>query len=259
MLKSFPLRDIVSRAKHSVFEGVKEIWLTSQDTGAYGTDIGTTLPELVKKVAENDGDFMIRIGMTNPEYVLMYEKEFIELFKDAKVYKFLHVPVQAGSQEVLDNMIRPYDIQEVGKCLKRIKKAIPDLTLATDIIAGFPGETDEQWKETMKFCEEHDFPIVNISKFYKRPGTKAARMKQLNSKIGKERSKELTEWLVNRKENLISEKHEVFINEINEEGQLVGKNKNYRQIMIEGNAKPGDLVKVKITDKKGFNYIAQVL
>lgn len=258
ILRSFPLRDIVSRANKAIKEGVKEIWLTSQDTGAYGLDIGTSLPELVKKVAENEGEFLIRIGMTNPEYVLMYEEELIELFKNPKIYRFLHVPIQAGSQAVLDNMIRPYDIEDVRKSLHRIIEAIPDLTLATDIICGFPGETDKDWQKTMEICKEFDFPIVNISKFYKRPGTKAARMKQLSSKTLKERSKEITEWLVNRNENLIGETHKVLVNEKREDGRMVAKTMNYRQVILE-DVQIGESLEAQLIAKEGFQYIGKVL
>lgn len=259
-LASFPLRSIVSRANNAINEGVKEVWLTSQDTGAYGLDIGISMPELVQKVADNAGDFMIRIGMTNPQFVVMYEREIIELFKNPKIYRFLHVPVQSASNNVLKKMIRPYNIDLVTQSLLRIKQAIPDITLATDIICGFPTETEEDWDKTMQFVQLLDFPIINISKFYCRPGTKAATMKQLSSKIIKSRSAQLTEWFINKPRKEYSGMTlEVLVNEINNLGQHIGKTKNYLQVIVDSEVPLGSSVLVKITKTTPFHLFGKLL
>ena len=97
----------------------------------------------------------------------------------------MHIPVQSGSNAVLEAMKREYTVEEFRHVCDTLLEAVPGMVIATDIICGFPGETDEQWKETMDLIEEYKFPEVHISQFYPRPGTPAAKMKRVPTQIVK--------------------------------------------------------------------------
>ena len=163
-LGSYDPNAIVERVKQAVEEGVLEIWLTSEDTGAYGRDIGTSLPELLRSIiAVMPAPTMLRVGMTNPPYILEHLEAMVDILNHPRVYAFLHVPVQSGSNKVLDKMNREYGIEEFMEVCDFLLEYIPDITLATDIICGFPTETDEDFEETMKLVEKYKFPVLNIS------------------------------------------------------------------------------------------------
>lgn len=135
---------------------------------------------------------MLRLGMTNPPFMLEHLPVIAEVLRHPNVYSFLHVPVQAGSDHVLTAMNREYTVAEFRKVADYLLSVVPGMTLATDIIAGFPGETEEDFQETVDLITHYKLPVVNISQFYPRPGTPAAKMRRISTKIVKERSRRLT-------------------------------------------------------------------
>uniref|UniRef100_A0A8B9KWV1 tRNA-t(6)A37 methylthiotransferase n=1 Tax=Astyanax mexicanus TaxID=7994 RepID=A0A8B9KWV1_ASTMX len=183
-LASYPIEELVERARQSFQEGVCEIWLTSEDTGAYGRDIGTDLPsllwELVKEIPEG---CMLRLGMTNPPYILEHLEEMAKILNHPRVYGFLHVPVQSASDSVLMDMKREYCCDDFRRVVDFLKDRVPGITIATDIICGFPGETDEDFQETMELVKKYRFPSLFINQFYPRPGTPAAKMEQVPAQV----------------------------------------------------------------------------
>ena len=181
------IRDAV---KTSVEEGYKELHLTSEDSSAYGKDIGTSLPELLKSTTKIEGKFFIRVGMMNPLHFKKMEiNDLIEAYKSEKIFKFLHLRVQSGSNEVLKIMRRGYTVEDFLFYIEEFRKEIPELSLLTDIIIGHPGETDEDFKQTLELIEKIRPNNVIISKFGARPGTQAAKMEQVDPEIINERSK----------------------------------------------------------------------
>jgi threonylcarbamoyladenosine tRNA methylthiotransferase CDKAL1 len=115
-LGSYAPDAIISRASQAIDEGVREIWLTSEDTGAYGRDIGTDLPELVRGILEVVPEHvMVRIGMTNPPYILEHLDAIADILNHPRMFAFLHIPVQSGSNPVLLNMNREYTVEEFRK------------------------------------------------------------------------------------------------------------------------------------------------
>ena len=163
-LGSYDPDAIVERARIAISEGVMEIWLTSEDTGAYGRDIGTNLPNLLKSIVKIMPDHtMLRLGMTNPPYILEHLQAMADIMKHPRVYEFLHVPVQSGSNNVLDKMNREYTCEEFNEVCDFLKEEMPTMTLATDIICGFPTETAEDHEETCALVRRHQFPVLNIS------------------------------------------------------------------------------------------------
>jgi MiaB-like tRNA modifying enzyme len=190
-LHSFPVKDVKAAVKNAVEKGAKKILLTSQDTGAYGKDIGTDLPALLKELVSLNGEFKIRVGMMNPNLVNEFIDELLESFKNQKIIKFLHIPVQSGNDEILKKMNRHYLVEDFKHIVRRFREEIPEITISTDIICGFPGESEEQFKDTLKLVEEIKPEVLNISKFYPRAGTEAKKMEQLPTKVIKERSRKL--------------------------------------------------------------------
>jgi len=187
-LKSYKKEDILKQVEKAVKEDCKKIRLTAQDTGCWGKDFSHKLPELLESVLKVGGNFEVRLGMSNPNYVLEYLDEMIKVYKNPKMKKFLHIPVQSGSDKVLGDMKRRYNVEDFKKIVKKFRKEIPNICIATDIIVGFPTETEEDFNKTIKLVREVKPEVLNISKFCPRPGTVASNMKQLISQEVKRRS-----------------------------------------------------------------------
>lgn len=253
-LFSYPVDAIVQQTKSAVEDGVKQIWLTSQDCGAYGKDLGTNLPSLLNELVKIPGDFKIRVGMMNPNHVKEYLGDLIDVFMDKKIFSFMHLPVQSGNDRILKLMNRKYTIDEYKNIVKVIRKNLKNVSIATDIIVGFPSETKEEFEESLQLVKELRFDAINMSRFWKRPGTKAADMKQLPPRVIKERStlmaKEFDKTLVDRNRDWLNWRGKVFITE---KGTLynswIGKNYAYKQVVVLSEEPLlGKEVEVKIID-----------
>ncbi|MFH1211085.1 MAG: tRNA (N(6)-L-threonylcarbamoyladenosine(37)-C(2))-methylthiotransferase [archaeon] len=192
-LHSYRKEDITSEVEKGVKEGCNIIKLTAQDTGCWGKDINDTLPNLLREILKIKGEYKIRLGMMNPNYTLEYLDELIEVYQNPKMIKFLHIPVQSGSDKVLKDMKRGYTVEEFKKVVGEFRKEIKGVSIATDFIAGFPTETEEDFKKTIQLIKEVRPEVINISMFAPRPKTEAARMKQLKTQTIKERSRKLSE------------------------------------------------------------------
>jgi len=190
-LRSYTVNEIVERVKTDLDYGAKEIWLTSQDTACYGKDIATNLTDLMRQICEIEGNFFVRVGMMTPNQALEILDDLIEAYKDEKIFKFLHLPVQSGDDEVLKLMNRFYTVDNFKRIIYAFRKEIPKITVATDVICGFPGESREAFKQTMKLIKEIQPDVVNISKFFPRPNTPATKMKLLPPQEVKERSEKM--------------------------------------------------------------------
>jgi len=192
-LRSCPIGELAKEAETLVRDGCKEIQITSQDNGCYGADIGANLAELVEAVSAVPGDFKIRVGMMNPTYVREPKllAALIAAYKHPKVSKFLHLPVQSGSDRILKLMKRGYSMADFEKIIAEFRKELPDIFVSTDVIAGFPGETDEDFEATMKLIKRVKPNKVNLSKYGARPNTEAAEMEQLPNETVSERSRKL--------------------------------------------------------------------
>ncbi|CAI5779910.1 threonylcarbamoyladenosine tRNA methylthiotransferase isoform X1 [Podarcis lilfordi] len=250
-LASYPIEELVNRAKQSFQEGVCEIWLTSEDTGAYGRDIGTDLPTLLWKLVEVIPEgAMLRLGMTNPPYILEHLEEMAKILNHPRVYAFLHVPVQSASDSVLMDMKREYCVADFKRVVDFLKEKVPGITIATDIICGFPGEADEDFQETMKLVEEYKFPSLFINQFYPRPGTPAAKMHQVPAQVKKQRTKELSRLFhsYNPYDHKIGEKQNVLVTEESFDSKFyVAHNRFYEQVLVPKNPEfMGKMVEVNI-------------
>ena len=233
---SYSEEEIVRHISHAVREGAKEVWLTSQDNSVYGLELGSNLAKLLEKICTIPRDFKIRVGMGNPKYMLPMLDELIRAFKHEKVYKFLHVPLQSGSDAVLGAMQRDYTIAEFMNIVEAFRTEIPDITIATDIICGFPTETDEDFNATVEFVQGVRPDIINISRFWPRPGTPAATMRQIQGAEIKRRTRILAELFEsiaaenNRK--WLGWKGPVLVQEYGKHGSVLGRNYAYKQVVL---------------------------
>ncbi len=191
-IQSYDEKDIVNEVRYYKNLGVKRFNISSTDNSDYGKDIGTNLPRLLKKIIEIEGNFKIRAGMMNPIGVTAFLDELIDVYKSDKIIKFLHIPVQSGSDKVLREMGRRYSINDFKEIVNKFRKEIPGINIATDIIVGYPLENEEDFDETLRLIREVKPEVLNISKFSARPGTRASKLKQLNTEEVKRRSKILT-------------------------------------------------------------------
>lgn len=252
-LFSYSVEAIFGQAKRAIEEGVCEIWLTSQDCGAYGKDIGTNFVELLRALILIDGDFKIRLGMSNPNFVYEHLDELIDVFKSDKIFKFLHVPIQSASTKVIKEMNRFYTSEHIEEIIVKFRGAYPNMTLATDIIVGYPTETDSDFDETYNFVDKFRPQVINFSRFWKMDGTKAAGLKQLDSTVIKMRSKKVTdlfkEYSESANKKYVGLKTEVLVTETDSENaQSVGHDLNYKKVVIPGIVKLGKYYFVEIVD-----------
>jgi len=234
---SYPEDSIVEEAKRLIELGAREIWLTSTDNAAYGRDSKTTLARLVKRVASLEGDFMIRVGMMNPLLTGRMLDDLISAFENEKVFKFLHLPVQSGSNRILKQMQRGYAVDDYFETVNAFRSAIPSITISTDIIVGFPSETEGEFQESMELLRKSSPDVVNLSRFGARPGTKAAIMEnQISAEISKDRSARMTmlakEIARKKNGNWMGWVGKVTIDEIGK-GALIGRNYAYKPCVLK--------------------------
>ncbi|MBS1268368.1 MAG: tRNA-2-methylthio-N(6)-dimethylallyladenosine synthase [Nitrosopumilus sp.] len=250
-LTSYRLGDIVRQVQTEIKEGCKEVWLTSTDNGCYGFDIGTDLPTLVNSVSEIPGDFMIRVGMMNPMYMPRIKENLIKSFHNDKVFKFLHIPVQCGSDKVLNDMKRGHTSETFRNIIKKVNSEFDRFTISTDIIVGFPTETEDDFQKTIDLLNDVKPDVVNLSKYSSRPGTDAAEMKQIDVAEVKRRSKIIFEQInkisIENNKKWIGWKGKVLFDEKTDEG-IKGRNYAYKPIFVQDDVSIGQYHTVKITD-----------
>jgi MiaB-like tRNA modifying enzyme len=267
-LVSYDPEAIVKQVMSDVRDGCREIWLTSQDCGAYGKDIGTNIVALLKSVCAVEGDFMIRLGMMNPNFALEYLDELIGVFKSnkGKLFWFIHLPVQAGSNRILQEMNRKYTKEEFTRVCQAFRTVMPEMTIATDVICGFPSESDEEFKQTMDLVKQVQPDVINISRFWARPGTPAASMEgQLHGRDTNERSREMKK--VKEEVSLLRNKTwegwsgPVIIDEkgtVGSEESWIGRNYAYKPVGVKGRFRMGEKVEVKISGVKVYHLEGDV-
>ena len=261
-LTSYRIGDIVRQVQTEISDGCNEVWLTSTDNGCYGLDIGSDLPELIRAVSEIDQKFFIRVGMMNPMYMPKIRDGLLKSFESSKVFKFLHVPVQSGSNQVLNDMKRGHTEQTFRDITQQFRKKFDKFTISTDIIVGFPTETEEDFEQTLKLLEETKPDIVNLSRYSQRPGTDAAEMNQIDVIEVKRRSKIAYE-LINKiseenNRNWIGWQGQVTFDE-EHEGQIRGRNFAYKPIFVKEKPRIGQISNVKIIDTTTHSLIGQIM
>jgi len=252
-LKSFPSDEIVKDVYSALNQGCKEIQLTTQDTGSYGLDINGNLGELLQNICKIRGEYRIRIGMMNPYTTLKNLDSIIQGFSDPRIYKFLHLPVQSGDNNILNKMNRKYTIDDFLFIVKKFRDTYPKITISTDIIVGFPTETNDQFICSIKLIKKLNPDIVNITKYSARPYTKAKTMNgRVKTDIVKERSKILTNIcmsiLKEKNSQHIGRKYNVLIIKKGKNNISIGRTGNYKSVFLSEVIDIGLSIPVEITN-----------
>jgi MiaB-like tRNA modifying enzyme len=255
-LRSYAARDVVQRVREDAHRGFREFWLTSQDAGAYGKDICTNLAELLDSLCALGGDFRVRVGMMTPSMVMDILDELVEVLRDKRIFKFVHLPVQSGDDQILERMGRPYSTDDFKEVVNTFRARFPELTLATDVICGFPGEKKEAFERTLRLIEDVKPDVVNVSKFFARPKTVAAKMRAdflspseikrrsgvagvLAQRVAYERNKHWAGW-----------RGEILIDEIGKAPcSWVGRNLAYKPVVVKSAENLlGEALNVRVTN-----------
>jgi threonylcarbamoyladenosine tRNA methylthiotransferase CDKAL1 len=251
-LTSVPIGEVLDRVKAALRRGASEIRLTSLDTSCWGEDIPGTLrlPELIDSVKQIEGNFQFRVGMMSPQSFRPIGQRVLDSLEGGRAFHFLHFPVQSGSDRVLTAMQRGYSVDEFRHWVGVARERIPDLMLATDVIVGFPGESEEDFHATKELLETVEPEIVNVTRFSARPMTSADRLPALPPRVAKRRSRELTELRMRvarrRFERWIGWKGVVRIVEWGPEGSSLGRLPNYLPIVLQERHPLGSLRRVRV-------------
>ncbi len=260
-LQSYRIGDITRQVKQELADGCKEIWLSSTDNGCYGLDIGEDLSSLIDQVVQIPENFRIRVGMMNPMFMPRIRDDLLKSFENNKVFRFLHVPVQSGSNDVLNNMKRGHTVETFKDVVRKFRTKFGPFTISTDIIIGYPTETHEDFEETIELLKETTPDIVNISRYSRRPGTLAAEMPQIDVAEVKRRSKKTTE-LINKislenNRKWIGWKGGVLFDE-NLDGQIKGRNFAYKPIFVNEVTEIGQISTIKVVDATTHSLIGEI-
>ncbi|NMH74982.1 tRNA (N(6)-L-threonylcarbamoyladenosine(37)-C(2))-methylthiotransferase MtaB [Bacillus sp. RO2] len=263
LMRSRDPQEVVTQAQQLVDAGYKEIVLTGIHTGGYGEDMkdynfAMLLRELDEKV---EGLKRIRISSIEASQIT---DEVIEVLNNSeKIVRHLHIPIQSASNTVLKRMRRKYTMEFFAERLDRLKEALPGLAITSDVIVGFPGETEEEFMETYNFIKEHKFSELHVFPYSKRTGTPAARM---TDQVDEEVKNERVHRLIALSDQLAKEYASTFEDEVLEvipeetykeapdQGLYVGYTDNYLKVVFPATEEMvGKLVKVKIV-KAGYPY-----
>jgi MiaB-like tRNA modifying enzyme len=256
-LRSFDQDAILENIKEVLRQGVKEIQLTSQDLAIYGLDKRKlALPELLKKISKIEGQFKVRLGMMNPLGAKRIFSKLLKVMENEKFYKFLHLPLQSGSNRVLKLMNRNYKVKDFFELVSKFKKKFKNSLLATDVICGFPTETEKDFQKTISAIKRTKPEILHIFKYSRRPETQASKLKDFPDRIKKERSRILTkiffEICKEKNKKYLGKKFEVLITE-KRNNTFLARLPSYKGVILK-EGKLGDFVKVKIVGAKP-NYL----
>jgi len=257
-IRSLQSDKIISEVSNFLEDNCREIWLTGQDTAAYGLgpDSKENLPGLIDRICELPFDFRIRVGMMNPKNALSILDELISAYGNPKMYKFIHLPIQSGDDEILRLMGREYTVDDFKYIVESFREVFPRITLSIDMIVGFPGETEKNFENSLSLIEEIKPDIVNISRFGIRPRTKASEMPgQIPGWKTKGRSRRMTDivrktsYMQNR--GWVGWHGLVLISELGTKGGVLGRNFSYKPILIDADEGVlNQFVEVEITDAK---------
>ncbi len=254
-LFSYSQEKIIQEISSSRKAGCREFWLTGQDCSCYGFDAGSNLPLLLKNIISSvGGKYWLRIGMLNPLHMKKIYPGLVEAYNDSHIFKFLHMPVQSGSDAVLGSMERGYRVSDFRRIVSEFEKIIPGIQLWTDVIVGFPGESDDDFSATCSLLQDVKPDFVNVSKYGPRTGTKAESMHQLDASVVGDRSrlvsKLVDEIAIEKNKRWLGWSGPVLVDEYNyAKKSWIGRNFAYKPVAIAGGNKLkfGEIVDVEVT------------
>lgn len=271
-LRSYRIGEIVRQMEDDLAVNCKEFWLTSTDNGCYGMDLKTDLVDLLENCSNVDGDFKIRVGMMNPMYVPRFLDRLISLYRNNdRIFKFLHMPVQSGSDRILRRMKRGHTAKIFLDVVRELRKKIPEITIATDIITGFPSESERDFIETLNLIEASQPDVINSSKYSPRPGTVASKYPKIRTEIVKERSSRLHDAIkktsMTRNQMWHNWRGQILIDEILDNDKIQGRNYAYKPVIIDSPGKQkfdskqflGQYMSVKVVEVSNYSLFGELI
>jgi threonylcarbamoyladenosine tRNA methylthiotransferase CDKAL1 len=263
-LHSFPQKDILTDITTALRHGCKELYLTAQDTAAYGLDTHTNLGVLLTNITQLLHTFRVRVGMMNPSTLKKNLTPILTAFAHSAIYKFLHIPVQSGDNDILAKMNRKYTIDEFMDIVTTFRLHYPNITIATDIITGFPSETEDQFNNTIALLETLQPDITNITRFSARPQTPAKTMKyRIPTHIVKQRSQQLSQLCstisLAQNQRLIGTKSTLLLNEHGKHKTTIGRTETNKPVVLHHHLPLGEFVNVAITDSTPTHLVGNLI
>ncbi len=254
---------VIEELKNITEKGYKEVVLAGIHTGRYkDKEKNVNLSRLVRRIL-NEVPELKRLRLSSIE-INEIDDDFIQMMKESEILaNHLHLPLQAGSNKTLKNMGRPYDLSYFKEKIDKIRSVRPDISISTDIIVGFPYETDEDFKETMEFSKEIGFSKIHVFPYSKRKGTRAAEMPQVNDKVKKDRALELIALSDKLEEEyakkFIGQKLDIIVEQKYSKDKMIGHSSNFLQIVLDLDEnmikKQVDVVVDKVENKMVFGHI----
>jgi MiaB-like tRNA modifying enzyme len=261
-LKSYTVDEILRVARRSIHLGYLEIRMTAQDAGAFGHDSGETLAKLLYALGEIPGKHKFRLGMFNPNLVIDSLDDILDSMSSDRFFKFFHVPLQSGDDGVLQDMSRSYSVHEWKGIISKIRGRFPRATIATDIIVGFPNESDAAFDETMRLIEEIRPSVVNVSKYGDRPGTIASESRnKVETSVKKARSRRLSklvaELAIESNRSWIGWSGPVIVTGLGSKGGYMGRTYSYKPVIIHDSVRVGDIANIKIVSAERTHLLGE--
>lgn len=261
-LQSYPLNFLKREAEQAVADSCKEIQLTAQDTAAYGKDSGDKLSDIINQTTSIPGNFKVRVGMMHPQNAENDIESIVNSFKNDKVYKFIHLPLQSGNNQVLSDMNRGHSVEEYLKIVKYFKSEIPHLSISTDIIVGYPTEDETAFQDSIDVISAIRPDFLHISKYHHRPGTLASQMDEIDHKVMKNRSKRLNDLKIKiaslNNKKLIGTSQKILITGQGSKGGYMGRTNSYKTVIVD-EALLGNFFNVEITHSNSTYLKGKIL
>ena len=257
---SRPLEEVLDNIRTELEYGFKEIVLTGVNISKYNSD-GVGFEDLIKRILEIDGDFRLRIASIEPDD---FSDGFVELFRNPKLAPHIHLCLQSGSNDVLKRMHRHYKREDFFEIVDKFRSVVPDFNVTTDIIVGFPGETDDDFALTLDAARRIGFGHIHAFKYSRRRNTKADKMPdQVDEKIKTQRSKVLRELsdelTANYLQSMVGKRQRMLSETLDKKGYLYGYGENYVRIRLKiDNPQTNVFYDVKITGVDGEVAIATI-
>jgi threonylcarbamoyladenosine tRNA methylthiotransferase CDKAL1 len=262
-LKSFTEDDILAQVRAFVEAGTYEIQLTAQDVGAWGMDTGHSLPELLLALDKIPGNHMIRVGMMNPATVKEQTGNLVDAFAGDHIYKFVHLPVQSGSDIVLARMGRDYTVAEFEEIVKSFRKRYPMITIATDMIVGFYGETEDDFSNSLDLIRRVKPSKVNVTRYSRRPFTPLARKNDFPDNIKKDRSRTMNtvaeEVYASLNTGQLGKVVPFIVTETLRKGSIMARSPEYTGIVIREDLPIGFRGKAILKQNRKYFFIGERL
>lgn len=259
-IRSKPIEVVIKEVEQLVAKKHKEVVITGLNLGKYGNDIGTTLAELLEEISKINGEFRIRLSSINPEDI--DDKLISVILESDKICNHLHIPLQSGSTTVLRRMGRNYTSDQFLDIIRKFRSVDPLFSFTTDIMVGFPGETDEEFSDTINMVTQAEFSKVHAFRFSERPGTRAAQMER---KVPGNIKKERVDILIKHAHNIATQYKQKLVGRIATiliEGVMNGIYFGYDEYYIPHETNGGiigDFAKVKTCSVTSEGVVSKIV